>query len=396
MQTGRKIKKKVKNEQTSYQTNMKILFLIFHGFEEANGISKKIRYQVKALRECGADVQICYYDITSGGRSMWLTDEEVLTDLGKGTWSKIKKRFCYRGIIQYASHQKIDLVYMRSYHNANPFTLHLVKKLQQQGAKVVMEIPTYPYDQEYITRRMKLDLFIDRCFRKRLAKRLDGIVTFSDIPIIFGKQTICISNGIDFEGIPMKIGRNDTDRELHLLGVAEVHYWHGFDRIIQGLAKYYGTSPQYKVYFHIVGNLSGEREKQEILPAIKLNKLEEYVILHGNQHGEKLNELFEWADMGIGSLGRHRSGITYIKTLKNREYAARGIPFVYSETDSDFDKRPYVLKVPADETPVDIRHLVDFYRNTVWEASKIRKSVTHLSWKVQMQKVLDRIYPYWE
>lgn len=27
---------------------MKALFLIFHGFDEANGISKKIRYQVKS------------------------------------------------------------------------------------------------------------------------------------------------------------------------------------------------------------------------------------------------------------------------------------------------------------------------------------------------------------
>ena len=29
---------------------MKGLFLIFHGFEAFNGISKKIRYQVKALQ----------------------------------------------------------------------------------------------------------------------------------------------------------------------------------------------------------------------------------------------------------------------------------------------------------------------------------------------------------
>ena len=32
---------------------MKALFLIFHGFDKANGISKKIHYQVKALKECG-------------------------------------------------------------------------------------------------------------------------------------------------------------------------------------------------------------------------------------------------------------------------------------------------------------------------------------------------------
>ena len=36
---------------------MKALFLIFHGFEEANGISKKIRYQIEALKECGLQVE---------------------------------------------------------------------------------------------------------------------------------------------------------------------------------------------------------------------------------------------------------------------------------------------------------------------------------------------------
>ncbi len=34
-----------------------------------------------------------------------------------------------------------------------------------------------------------------------------------------------------------------------------------------------------------------------------------------------------------------------IKTLKNREYAARGIPFIYSEIDDDFENMPYIIKV---------------------------------------------------
>ena len=34
---------------------MKALFLIFHGLNPANGISKKIYYQVNALRACGID-----------------------------------------------------------------------------------------------------------------------------------------------------------------------------------------------------------------------------------------------------------------------------------------------------------------------------------------------------
>ena len=43
---------------------MKGLFLIFHGFEAFNGISKKIRYQVKALQECGLEMHTCWLDDT--------------------------------------------------------------------------------------------------------------------------------------------------------------------------------------------------------------------------------------------------------------------------------------------------------------------------------------------
>ena len=66
---------------------------------------------------------------------------------------------------------------------------------------------------------------------------------------------------------------------------------------------------------------------------------------------EELDELFNEADFAIGSLARHRSGIDKIKTLKNREYAARGIPFAYSETDGDFDKMPYILKFRPTKVP---------------------------------------------
>ena len=371
---------------------MKALFLIFHGFDEANGISKKIRYQVKALKDCGLDVRTCYYEVSSDGNRRWMADNEILTDFGSGISAKIRKRFDFSFIANYVSQEKIALVYIRSFHNANPFTIHMVKQLKHAGAKVVMEIPTYPYDQEYVTRFMKLELGVDRCFRHSLVKKMDGVITFSDAREIFGNQTIRISNGIDFDAVPVKQHINDTSSELHLIGVAEVHYWHGFDRIISGLAEYYQTLRDYKVYFHIVGALSGERERQKILPLIKQYQLEPYVILHGAHRGKTLDQLFEHADFAIGSLGRHRSGITNIKTLKNREYAARGLAFVYSETDSDFDNRPYVLKAPADESPINIENLIAFYQHQQLLPDEIRSSIKEtLSWQAQMQIVLNEL-----
>lgn len=109
-----------------------------------------------------------------------MVDNEVIADFGTGFAAKIWKRVYYSPIIDYARREKIEFVYIRSYHNANPFTLRLVKRLKQTGAKVMMEIPTYPYDQEYVTRSMKFFLAIDRCFRHQLAKALDGIITFSN------------------------------------------------------------------------------------------------------------------------------------------------------------------------------------------------------------------------
>ena len=78
--------------------------------------------------------------------------------------------------------------------------------------------------------------------------------------------------------------------------------------------------------------------------------------------------------------------------MKNREYATRGIPFVYSEQDTDFDHQPYVLKASADESPVNIQQIIDFIESNQLKPADIRKTVEHLSWKIQMQRVVEAIF----
>ncbi len=370
----------------------KLLFLSFNGYSDHNGISKKKLAQIKGLKECGCNVVNCYYTVNpENGDRLWMTDDKVLVNLGTGIRAKIRKRIDYKPIIAFIREKQIELVYMRSEHNANPFLMRFVKKLREAGVKIVMEIPTYPYDQEYPTLKGKCHLSIDRMFRKQLARTLNAIVTFSEKKVIFGQQTIQISNGIDFSSIRMKQIKKKPG-ELHLIGVAEIHFWHGFDRIIAGLRDYYnGGDISCNVYFHIVGEFSGTRERDEILPLINDYNLENYVTLHGRQFGVELDRLFDLADLGIGSLARHRSGITFIKTLKNREYAARGIPFIYSEMDADFDAMEYVFKVPADESPIDIKQLLSFYQKLRLSPVDIRQSVLHLSWEKQMKIVIESL-----
>lgn len=370
---------------------MKILFVIFHGFDPNNGISKKISYQLDAFKNNGHETHLCYMDETISKRR--IVDNQVIVDYGNGKKGKVLKRTEFGSIVDYAIAQHIDFVYLRSNHNANPFTIHMVKRMKKAGMKVVMEIPTYPYDQEYFNKSMRRQLIQDRLFRKKFAKQLDAIVTFAEEDFIFGQQTIKISNGIDFDSVRLKKESQHPKNELHLIGVAEIHRWHGFDRVIKGLVEYYKEPKDINVYFHVVGYFFSPVEREEITDIIKENHLEPYVILYGKKHGEELDEIFDKCDFGIGSLGRHRVGIDDIKTLKNREYAARGIPFIYSETDTDFDKQLYVLKMPADESTISIEDIIKFYQQLTISPQQIRGSIEHLSWKNQIKRVIDAVYP---
>ena len=377
---------------------MKILFLVYHGFSDASGISKKIHYQVKGLRENGHEVHLCSYGFDDRGHRCRFIGDQVIRDYGTGKLAALRQRFDYDCIYDYCQLNGIQFVYARCNQNADPILIRFFKKLREIGIKAVMEIPTYPYDQEFakFSWDIKLKLKIDRLFRNQLSKQLAAIVTFSDEERIFGQRTIRISNGVDFDSIPLHLYQAPVDGSIHLIGVAEVHIWHGYDRLIAGLGEYYqNTLNPRPVFFHIVGGVHpNERYKaNDFHPGMQaiIDKygIQDKIIFHGQLFGDALDQVFNQSCFAIGSLARHRSGITIIKTLKNREYATRGIPFIYSEQDSDFEHQPYVIKAQPDESPINIQQIIDFIDHHHFQPEEIRKTVENLSWKIQMQKVID-------
>lgn len=373
---------------------MRILFIVYHGFSEHSGISKKIHYQVKGLRENGHDVRLCYYGFAENGHRCRYIDGAILKDYGTGRLAALRQRIDYGCIYDYCIRENIEFIYARSFMNATPLLANLFKKLQRAGIHAVTEIPTYPYDSEFSPHIWKqpLRLVVDKWFRRSLYQHMDAIVTFSDEKKIFGQRTINISNGVDFDSIPVHKYLAPSDGSIHLIGVAEVHAWHGYDRLIAGLGEYYKNEQNPRqVYFHIVGGVHPYQMSSCFVPIIERYNIRDKVIFHGQLFGVELTKVFDRCQFAIGSLGRHRSGISVIKTLKNREYATRGLPFIYSEQDSDFDKQPYVLKAPADESPIDIQKIIDFISHFMMSPTEIRKTVEHLTWRIQMKKVIDSI-----
>lgn len=373
---------------------MKGLFVVFHGFSAHSGISKKIFAQCDALRRNGADIELCHIEIAPDGTQRRMVGGQAIRTFGKGLRAKLEKRVSLSDITRYIRHEGVEFLYIRHDHNASPVLIHWLRKVKKLGVRIALEIPTYPYDAEFAQSPAvrKLKLRIDRMFRCRMARYIDRIVTFSDDTEIFGRPTIRISNGIDFRSIPLKTQVHGDHHNLRLLAVANIHFWarpRPRDRRTAGLLR--RPAPVHRPPAHR-GRRRGNAHRRvpphdrRILPGRVCRG-------HRPPFGRGARRRIRVVRHGIASLGRHRNGITGIKTLKNREYTARGIPFVYSERDSDFDGMDYVMKAPADDTPLDIAALVRFYDGLHLTPAQIRGTVEgRLSWDNQMKQVLTELF----
>ena len=293
--------------------------------------------------------------------------------------------------------QNIRALYIRKYIMDASFLrmLKTVKKIHND-VKILLEIPTYPYDAEWNNWKDWPMLIKDRMARKELHKYVDVVLPCGvKADNIFNIPSIYMSNGINIQQLTEKNVRDHNILELNLIGVALVEKWHGYDRLINGLANYYkDQKPEVKVIFHIVG-AGGHIPYLKSL--VRQNQLEKYVVFYGPVYGKELDAIFDKCDIGVGSLGAFRKGISDACELKLREYVARGIPFIYSNNDESIESidEKYRYKLPHDESIIDVTGVVQFYKRLIkLDARKVIKDLRdyageYLTWEKQMKKVSE-------
>ncbi len=94
---------------------MRILFLVYHGFSDHSGISKKIHYQVKGLCENGHDVRLCYYGFADDGHRCRFIGDQMLKDYGKGFIAGLRQRIDYDCVYDYCVREDIEFIYARCF-----------------------------------------------------------------------------------------------------------------------------------------------------------------------------------------------------------------------------------------------------------------------------------------
>jgi glycosyltransferase involved in cell wall biosynthesis len=206
--------------------------------------------------------------------------------------------------------------------------------------------------------------------------------------------SLVLPNGISLEGIPFKPPSVFNGKSFRLAFVSsQFAPWHGLDRLLEGLRIWRSRSPL--LTLHLIGRLTPAQKA-----TIQRMGLAEMVRIHGVLYGSDLDEVLSGCHLAIGSLAVHRNGLREACVLKVREYTARGLPFVIAYDDPDLPAGlPWVLKIPADESPVEIDALVNFAQEVdkiPFLAKEMRAfAESKLSWTVKMKGlaefVLDNI-----
>lgn len=303
-----------------------------------------------------------------------------------------------KAIEKYIKGKHYDACYIR-YDFSDPGFIHMLKEIKKVCNHIALELPTYPYEGENsIGMLNKIKMGLDLHYRKQMKDSVDFIVTFYDgYKELFGIPVMVIPNGFDFTTMQLITEQLHTDA-IHIIGVSSMREWHGYERMIEGLHQYYENQGKENFVLHLVGN---GREYNKYKALVEQYNLEEHVIMEGAMHGEQLNVLYEKCAMGVDSLARHRSGIDVLSSLKSREYGAKGLPIINScKIDIIEDDFPYMLKVPADETPIDMQSVAEFY-GRCFKSGKTRQCVAeeirqYIEAKSDMKATLQEVVKEFE
>ena len=292
--------------------------------------------------------------------------------------------------------EKPQIIYIRKYNMLN--AVRILRNFKNKNDTcIIYEIPTYPYDQEFKNNRKYLMYLLNKKIDRSMEKIADLI------PVVLGKEVkfeckkyFSTFNGIDVNSINITSCNSPKKNSIDLVGIANLSSWHGYDRVIEGLKKYYTKGSKIKVIFKIIGNGSQLYNLKELVSKYKLN---DYIFFYGAKGGEELDDIIKHCDIGIGSIANHRKGLTKDSSLKNREYCARGIPFVIASIDEAFKNFKYVLKIPSDETPIDIEDVIEFYNSMRKEnyTNEMREyAQNNLTWESVMKPLFKRCDEYFK
>lgn len=345
----------------------------------STGVRKKIMSQVQVFTKHFPRVLIAYY---ANGMA-YLCECEMIVEK-RLALSRVE---CFEAFLDWMSVYQCKWVYMRCLIPASRIYIEFIKRMKGNGIKAVLEYPTYPYEGEVKDEGILAE---DRFYRYEIRKYLSLVTTYSTVQDVYGINAVALQNGVSLEDNPVRNIRVKSNT-ITMLAVANFCFYHGYERVLEGMRNYYQSKHKYEIYFDLVGDGS-ERRYYEYL--VKKYGLNAYVRFWGIRLGKDLSDNYGKADIGIAPLGMFKENTVCASPIKTREYCACGLPFIYGYIDTGFTgEEAFTVRVSNDSTSLEMDVVIDLYEQTVARNDIVEGmrelAKSKFTWDIQLQQVID-------
>ncbi|MDM5124098.1 glycosyltransferase [Aeromonas rivipollensis] len=292
-----------------------------------------------------------------------------------------------------AGQQELVRAFEWAYVRYNPMhndeLLQLARRLHEVVVPLFIEMYTLEYRNELPAQAAKTDLG----YFLQLAPLVAGFFTPSRVAPgarLQSKHLYKMGNGATWIEPQAPEHKPEIRKAFHLLGAGYLARWHGYDRLFPTIHKFIKAYPEVDLRLFLVGQ--GPASAQLAQQAKELG-VAEYVTFTGALDPHALANRYAGVHLGLGSLGFHRTGVSYAEPLKHREFMFYGLPFVYSVEDA-FSKAtlPGTWMLAADDSPMDLISLYQEYKkiNVDEVAQSLQKyAENNYSWERQTAHILQ-------
>ena len=235
----------------------KLLYIVRYSIDEDFNLKMKFDGQLEAFRNIGYDVYFVGYD----HQHFYLIHNDSKEIIGNTHFSIPSYIHTFYYVDVYNIIRKLikkeyfDYFYWRSAPSWLA-SYRLTKAIKKSGSKLIYEIPTFLKTTEKPLSKLRaLFEVYSSHWNNKMNQYIDCYVMIGEDAhgMYKGKPAINIDNGINVDAIPVRKVNYDPNA-IHLMALASMSYWHGYDRIIQSLADYKGNQ---KVIIHMIGGNDG-------------------------------------------------------------------------------------------------------------------------------------------
>lgn len=264
----------------------------------------------------------------------------------------------FREVKNICARESYDYVYFR-HSFFNPAALRLFKRIKRINPQtiIIVEISTYPYKQEFKGPVKRILSWVDLLSARALRNNVDYVASCSPDEHILNIPVLHFSNGL-MRSVDTNVARIPNFDALRMVAIASnISYWHGFDRIIAGVQTYMKAGGK-KIRLDIIGEGTAKKELQQQVQSLGLQDVIFFIDKIPSE--EVINRLRDY-DLAFSTLGMHRKGVHYDSSMKSRDYAYAGVPFVLCTPDASFETDgPYWKYVPNTNEAIDIAASIQF------------------------------------